>query len=576
MLRTSWTGRNGAPQDIRALAQTPDGTLWVGSTAGLFSFDGQKFTAFEPAPGDPSFPSTAIRSLFVSSKGDLWVEGGFVGAARISRGHLTPLGDPGIRLFQIRQDSTGTIWGVRDYSQVVSLGSDDKWHPAANPLERPGYVSSLFIDSSDTQWVVEEGRLYRRPKGQGRFLATTITTDGQVGFAEGKDRDLWMYGAMLKGGLAPRESKLLHLDAAGSVLKVPRIRDDISSALALGDGTSWLALPAKGLVRLASQQTMITAPDELLTNAPHALLRDTEGDIWVGGILGLDRLQHATIYPETRGSNTGNWSTCTNLAGEVWVMSDDAPLAVIRDGVATTVREPDGYSKLYCTATGDVFFLDRLGIGQMQHRRFHQLPALPGHRGYGRLYNFISFVETRRGVLIASMGSAIERGLWKFDKSTWKPFAPRLFTGFAQALFADDSGQLYVGRTDGEIFRFNERDATLTLHQATDLGVISAFCPTAYGLFVVASNGIGIERSDGFHKLSFNHPEIANTVTGLVETGTGDVWINGSRGIVRLPAQQVKQGLQSQSYPIEGIEWKEGDYIGPALLQQPYSICRKR
>jgi len=65
MVHTAWTGRNGAPQDINALAETPDGTLWIGSTGGLFSFDGLRFTAFVPVAGDPSFPSNSIRSLFV-------------------------------------------------------------------------------------------------------------------------------------------------------------------------------------------------------------------------------------------------------------------------------------------------------------------------------------------------------------------------------------------------------------------------------------------------------------------------------------------------------------------------------
>src|SRR5580698_394345 len=36
MLHTSWTGADGAPQAIRALAQTPDGLLWIGTIAGLY------------------------------------------------------------------------------------------------------------------------------------------------------------------------------------------------------------------------------------------------------------------------------------------------------------------------------------------------------------------------------------------------------------------------------------------------------------------------------------------------------------------------------------------------------------
>jgi hypothetical protein len=45
-VHTSWTDKDGAPSNIRALAQTQDGYLWIGTTDGLFRFDGVRFTAF--------------------------------------------------------------------------------------------------------------------------------------------------------------------------------------------------------------------------------------------------------------------------------------------------------------------------------------------------------------------------------------------------------------------------------------------------------------------------------------------------------------------------------------------------
>jgi Two component regulator propeller len=79
MVHTAWTGRAGAPQAINALAQTPDGALWIGTFAGVFSFDGMKFAAFHPEAGSPPLPARTIQFLFVSHSGDLWVFG-FPGA----------------------------------------------------------------------------------------------------------------------------------------------------------------------------------------------------------------------------------------------------------------------------------------------------------------------------------------------------------------------------------------------------------------------------------------------------------------------------------------------------------------
>lgn len=37
---TAWGTLEGAPRRIEAIAQTPDGYLWLGSEDGLFRFDG--------------------------------------------------------------------------------------------------------------------------------------------------------------------------------------------------------------------------------------------------------------------------------------------------------------------------------------------------------------------------------------------------------------------------------------------------------------------------------------------------------------------------------------------------------
>jgi hypothetical protein len=40
-----WTGKDGAPGEISAMAQTADGWLWIGSSHGLYRFDGVRFRA---------------------------------------------------------------------------------------------------------------------------------------------------------------------------------------------------------------------------------------------------------------------------------------------------------------------------------------------------------------------------------------------------------------------------------------------------------------------------------------------------------------------------------------------------
>jgi ligand-binding sensor domain-containing protein len=46
---TVWSAQDGIPAPVRAIAQTPDGYLWLGTEAGLYRFDGLHFLAWEPA-----------------------------------------------------------------------------------------------------------------------------------------------------------------------------------------------------------------------------------------------------------------------------------------------------------------------------------------------------------------------------------------------------------------------------------------------------------------------------------------------------------------------------------------------
>jgi signal transduction histidine kinase/ligand-binding sensor domain-containing protein len=588
MVHTAWTGRNGAPQDINALAETPDGTLWIGSTGGLFSFDGLRFTAFVPVAGDPPFPSNSIRSLFVSKQGDLWIEGSFVGVARLSVGHLTTYGNENIRLLGIQQDSEGTIWGIRNYREIVKLGSDQAWHSVTGPLQHAGYISTLFIDSSDTQWVSEDGRLYKRSKGEMTFDQTNVFTGDHARFSEDGDHIIWIRGKGLKVGESRESSSLLLMNHVGKVLP-RRVRfGDVNDLLEPGDGSIWAATSGLGISRIAvrpqygskkaQQQARFerfTASDGLTSNTVRSLLRDSDGNVWAGGLKGLDRFERATLIPRTTGSQTGNWSTCTNPQGEVWVESEDTPLAVLRDGQFQAVHRPTGYSKLLCTSDGDVWFLDEAGIGHIHDQRLSQLPTLPHHSGYGMLYNFISFVESPDHDLIASVGSATERGLWKYKEGRWAPFASSIFTGFAHALFIDAHGRLYVGRTDGDIFVLQDAHPVLLRTEHSNLGVISAFSPTPLGLFVFGAEGVAVERNDSFHKLSFARPELAKTVTGLLQCDNGDFWLNGSRGIVRISSREMIAAIQDIQHPIAASEWHEGDYIGPAPFNNPTASVAK-
>src|ERR1039457_7728894 len=69
-VHTAWTEKDGVPTSVLALAQTTDGYLWLGTSMGLFRFDGVRFVRFEPLAGE-ALPSVRIETLLAARDGGL-------------------------------------------------------------------------------------------------------------------------------------------------------------------------------------------------------------------------------------------------------------------------------------------------------------------------------------------------------------------------------------------------------------------------------------------------------------------------------------------------------------------------
>ena len=68
-----WRQQDGLPQDsVRAIAQTRDGYLWLGTQAGLARFDGVRFTVFD-RNNTKEMQNDHILALAAAAAGGLWV-----------------------------------------------------------------------------------------------------------------------------------------------------------------------------------------------------------------------------------------------------------------------------------------------------------------------------------------------------------------------------------------------------------------------------------------------------------------------------------------------------------------------
>ena len=109
---TAWKTREGFTRgNIQAIAQTPDGYLWLGTDFGLLRFDGVKNVPWQP-PAGQHLPSESIGSLLLARDGTLWI-GALKGLASWKDGRLTQypeFADQYVFREGIVEDEEGIIW----------------------------------------------------------------------------------------------------------------------------------------------------------------------------------------------------------------------------------------------------------------------------------------------------------------------------------------------------------------------------------------------------------------------------------------------------------------------------------
>ncbi len=105
-----YNNSNGLPtSEANAIAETPDGFIWIGGYSGLTRYDGNQFKRYDSTTGINS-----VVSLFVDSKNRLWIGTNENGVAVLERGELTFFDQvEGLKSSSIRsisEDDEGNIY----------------------------------------------------------------------------------------------------------------------------------------------------------------------------------------------------------------------------------------------------------------------------------------------------------------------------------------------------------------------------------------------------------------------------------------------------------------------------------
>jgi ligand-binding sensor domain-containing protein len=548
--RRVWLTSDGLPEDFaQALAQTPDGYLWIGSSGGLVRFDGVRFAVFN-ARNEPAIRDNSVYCLLVSADGALWggTEGG--GLFRLSGGKFRAFGSAeGLTNGFVRdifEDRSRNLWvGTDDglfrlegqrLSRVDQRNGIPKFAVHAIRQDRQGRIlaggSGLLVLSAD-KW---EYYTSRESRADNSIRTIRETRDGAVWI--GTIAGLRRLPNGVTGDPFPTP-KLIH-DANVDFLTESR------------QGALWIGTYGKGLIRYENGRLAhFTAPWSLPHDNVLAIFEDAEDNVWVGTQGGLERLSpsdaetvttpdHApqsinTVYQDPRGP-----LFVAVLNGRLFRVAGHslvpAPLPAALAGIPVRNVFRDSRGALWLGTDGQGAF--RLAGSDVTRLTMNQ----------GLVNDFIrAFLEDRDG----SLWIGTDGGLSRLHEGSFQNFDARngLAYGSIRALAFDRDGSLLVA-TDGGLSRFRDgRFGGDPLLDGLRGEKIWSIYPDARGGLWIGSHGAGLflaKNGKLAHWTTANGLP-TNTIHFIGEASGGKLWMSGPGGVFSAPAADLDRLAETAS-----------------------------
>ncbi len=316
-----WNARDSFPGGgINAIAQTPDGYLWIGAENGLVRFDGVSFRLLEHA-NTPSLPAGPVLGLTVDSEGALWV--------RMDNPYLMRYrGGSFEQMYSVERQEQGVTAIARGTGGVLVAppGSPERYSGGKfTPIVSSGAAAGLAMSIAETAdgavWIgMRDTGLFSVRAGRGSQV--TGLPDQKVNvLLPGAGPELWIgtdSGLVRWDGNAITHSGIPAALLRTSILALARDRDS----------NLWISTPA-GLARVDSSGSLVRQTTQNVPGLVHAIFEDREGNLWLGGSGGLMQLRDSAFlnYP---GAAAEGGSVYVDPSGRAWIAPSSGGLLWIR------------------------------------------------------------------------------------------------------------------------------------------------------------------------------------------------------------------------------------------------------
>jgi ligand-binding sensor domain-containing protein len=564
-VREKWSAANGLPGGaVHAIAQSPDGYLWIGTDKGLVRFDG--FTFVPVQPKSLLLQNDPILGLMTDAEGDLWVRMQTAGLLRYNRGKFENLASgPNATATQVtamaRENADGML--IADLiSGTLRLrrGKLDRVAPAN--------IASVTMSIAETA----SGKIWMGTLGAGLFyLENGRATRVTQGLTETKinclltvgDQELWVgtdHGLFRWSGTGFRRAAL-----------GPSLRDQpVLAILRDRDSNIWVGT-ARGLLRINASGTPFAEEEGIQgAGAVNALFEDREGNLWVGGAMGLERIRDSAFitYSTDKGPSS-NASGPVYVDGEdrAWFAPEKGGLYWIKDGHIHAV-EPAllGKDVIYSIAGRD----HEIWIGRRQGGLTHlgYSSGLVTTETYGRANGlaqnsvYVTYQSRDGGVWAGTLSSGISR--LKDGKFTTYTTTNGLASNMVSSALEAHDGTMWFGTPSGLSTLANGQWRTYFLQDGLPSNTVNClFEDSARVLWIGTSAGLAYFQMGRMHTLQEVPESLREQIVGMAEDKSGRFWIATSDHVLRVPRDKLQSGVVTAADVREygqadGLESTEG------------------
>lgn len=561
---------------VYALAQDPEGFLWVGTQNGLNRYDGRSFRFQWQTGGHPSPVSFGfIRALFVDKEGRLWVGVDSHGVYVFERTREEFVSVPLIE----GQESARSPESVWDFAvigdRVVAATSEGlleadvregelvllRRELAGKPPRCGTGARALWAESADELWMgTTDGCLLSLTSSRGREVDLLADLDGSIlDISSGTRGRVWV-ASDVRGALL--------FDRAGEILGAgvaPDPIDEATAVLTSEAGDTWIATPhGLGWIPVEGREAVwFSMGSEDEGNLPHeyvsSLFEDRQGVVWVGTWNGLARVspfRHGIGFiptPTTPGTPTPGGVVAMQVVDE-----DHVRLGLIGGGLkdvsldGATVRDvehPD-LADVYSLATGPAgeFWVATNGSGVHRRSGARWRDYRAGVEGRGGAHGDRVTAITVDGtgtVWIGTMANGL--GFYDPEADRFTSFRPPRSTYLAPYIWPiveGADGELWFGANgpEGGIHRLSADRTELSTYRTgtsdrPNAGRILTLHVSGDTLLWFGTQGGGLGQLDPttgaihFYTTADGLPH--GNVQGILEDDAGKLWVSTNDGLAR-------------------------------------------